>query len=141
MHLLTFFSIHPIGTATQILIRSTIDISFRFLFIIFLPEHSGYFSSGSYSQISDTVLSSSRQSIPYPINHPQHPAGKYPIQNHGASNCKYLASNSKDVTLLFVFDCRRGYGIGKTGNRNKNACAGKFCNARIKIEACEKNRA
>ena len=32
-----------------------------------------------------------------PINHPKHPAGKYPIQNHRPCNGKYFTPNPKDL--------------------------------------------
>ena len=91
---------------------------YRLLFIISFPLHiASPFSASKSRLMNDSIHHPAHKAnyqidflysyplikSPYhpsnPINHPKHPAGKYPIQNHRSRNRKNLTSNPKHLSF------------------------------------------
>ena len=68
---------------------------------------------------------------PDPVQEPQHPARKDPVQDDRSGNSKDLAPDPEDLPLLFVLDRRSGDRVGKPGDGNEGSGAAPFCDAGI----------
>ena len=80
------------------------------------------------------VLSENRSK---PINHTKHPTAKHAIQNNRSGDRKNFAADSEYLSLLLKFNRRGGYGIGKTGDRDKASGTAESADFGIKITSCE----
>ena len=77
-------------------------------------------NSGFLIHLSNTFLVSHQR--PYPIYNSKRPACHNSIQDHWSGNRENLTTNTKNLPLLLIFNCRCSNRVGKSGNRNK--CTG-----------------
>ena len=81
-------------------------------------------SNGFLIHLSNTFLVSHQR--PYPIYNSKRPTCHNSIQDHRSGNREDLTTNTKNLPLLLIFNCRCSNRVGKAGNRNKRTGTAPF---------------
>ena len=84
---------------------------------------------GSQENILIRVLPERGRSLyqrPDPVDKSKEPAGENTVQDHGTGNCEDLAADAEYLSLFLIFNSRGGYGVCKSGDRDKSSCAASF---------------
>lgn len=77
--------------------------------------------------------------LPNPVNKPRDPACKDPVEDHRPRNRENFASDAEDLAFFFIFNGRRGYAVGKAGDRHQRAGAAPFGYGGIDIKPCQED--
>ena len=94
-------------------------------------------AAGKYK--TDSFLYVLLHQRPDPVQKPQYPACKDPVQDHRSGDGEDLASDPEYLSLLLVLDRRRCHRVGKSCDGNERSGAAPFRKPGINTGSGEEN--
>ena len=77
--------------------------------------------------------------LKHPISQSEEPACEDAVQDYRSCDGKDLTADAEDLSFLFEFYSRGGYGIGKSCDGNQSTCPTEFYDGRVNVKSGQKH--